>query len=284
VADLLHISLDPSLKKKIRMADRTETWLDEFLELVDGEVRESAGIKVFAPVLPIDHTTQWAYLNHLNEDLAGELEGLAVYDVNILPDLQLYKNLASLPKLSLDLPKTPHGVLRQVALGVDLVLASFVNVISDAGIAFSFTLALVGDTPLDVDGDTGTIKPLGIDMTETAYATSLEPLLAGCACYTCTKHHRAYVNHLLHAKEMLGWNLLQIHNHHVLSVFFSSIRTAIENGSFEAVREAFGKAWDVDFPQGMGERPRARGYHFKSEVSQEKYNRPAWRDLEGRQA
>ncbi|KAI6782893.1 Queuine tRNA-ribosyltransferase-like protein [Emericellopsis cladophorae] len=278
LADLLHISLNPSLKKKVRMADRTESWMDEFLELVNADVRESAGIKVFAPILPIDHATQWAYINHLNEDLSGDLAGLAIYDVNILPDLQLYKNLTSLPKLSLDLPKTPHDVLRQVALGVDLVLASFVNVISDAGIAFSFTLPTDGDIP--TDGDAGAIRPLGVDMSETAHATSLEPLLADCVCYTCTKHHRAYVNHLLHAKEMLGWNLLQIHNHHVLSVFFSSIRTAMGRGTFEAAREAFGRAWDVDFPQGMGERPRARGYHFKSEVSQEKYNKPVWKGLE----
>ena len=63
------------------------------------------------------------------------------------------------------------------------------------------------------------LEPLGLDLWSPTYATDLSPLREGCECYACGSHHRAYVRHLLDAKEMLGWVLLQIHNHHTLDVF-----------------------------------------------------------------
>ena len=38
---------------------------------------------------------------------------------------------------------------------------------------------------------------------------------------------------------MLAWTLLQIHNFHVLSLFFSAVRHSIRNGTFDADRQAF---------------------------------------------
>ena len=38
---------------------------------------------------------------------------------------------------------------------------------------------------------------------------------------------------------MLAWTLLQIHNFHILSTFFSSVRHSIRNGTFDNDRQAF---------------------------------------------
>lgn len=249
-------------------------WLGEFFDrMALSKSSDTLGSSVFAPVLPVDHPIQWDYLRHLSEDVVDKLSGLAVYDTNILPDLVNYPSLSPLPKLSMDLPKTPHEILRQISLGIDIFTLMFVNSTSDAGVAMTFSFP-----PSTVDK----VQPLGINMWSPEHNAAVVPLLQGCQCYTCTKHHRAYLCHLLNAKEMLGWNLLQIHNHHVVNEFFAGIREALGKGQavFEDAMKQFAAAYEPLFPAGTGERPRARGYHFKSEAGSEKINRPAWTDLD----
>lgn len=53
------------------------------------------------------------------------------------------------------------------------------------------------------------------------------PLDAACPCYTCTHFTRAYLCHLLHAKEILAFTLLSIHNITELICFTQRIRAAI---------------------------------------------------------
>jgi queuine tRNA-ribosyltransferase len=256
------------------MVERTEVWLDEFFtNLASSKSPDSLESSVFAPVLPVEYPIQWDYLRHLSEDVLDKLSGLAVYDTNILPDLVHYPPLTSLPKLSMDPPKTPHEALRQISLGIDICTVSFVNSTSDAGVAMGFSFP-----PPTVEE----VRPLGVNMWSPEHNKAVVPLSEGCQCYTCSKHHRAYLHHLLNAKEMLGWNLLQIHNHHIVNEFFAGIREALGKGPavFEEGMRKFAAAYDPLFPEGTGERPRARGYHFKSEASSDKINKPAWVDLD----
>lgn len=75
---------------------------------------------------------------------------------------------------------------------------------------------------------------------------------------------------------------MQIHNHAVLASFFASIREALADGTFEEKARQFALRYEPEIPQGLGERPRARGYHFKSEgPGEQKRNRPAWSKFEG---
>ncbi|PHH79005.1 hypothetical protein CDD80_5858 [Ophiocordyceps camponoti-rufipedis] len=275
LGDALHKNTHPSVKKQVRMAERTEDWVDEFIQILGGRQRiDELGMAVFAPVLPVVFPLQSDYLRHLAEDVTEALSGLAIYDISLLPDLFGYPQLSHLAKLSLEAPKTPHEVLRQVALGVDICTIPFVNSISDAGVALTFTFPPPA---------AGKDEPLGTNMWSTEHAASLEPALEGCRCYACTRHHRAYLHHLLSAKEMLGWTLLQIHNHHVMSDFFAGVRRSLDQGvsHFERAREDFTRAYEAELPEGTGERPRARGYHFKSAVGQDKINKASWTDLEG---
>ena len=48
-----------------------------------------------------------------------------------------------------------------------------------------------------------------------------------CTCYTCQNFSRAYLNHLIKSKEMLGYMLLSLHNIHELINFTQRIRQAI---------------------------------------------------------
>ncbi|KAI0024564.1 tRNA-guanine transglycosylase family protein [Xylariomycetidae sp. FL0641] len=252
-------------KRLIRMVDRTEDWLISFLKL------PNPATQVFAPLLPIDYPTQWEYLNRLEQDYSDALGGLAVYDVDILPELEHHAPLLKLPRLSLDYAASPRQVLRQILLGVDVFTLPFLNSTSDAGVAMSFQFP----APTELDE---TPRTLGIDLWQANHQTSLAPLVEGCICYTCTKHHRAYLHHLLNAKEMLGWNLLQIHNHHVMSEFFKGIRDSLNNNpsGFEKECDRFALSYEADIPQGTGTRPRARGYNFKSQGGDTKLNRPVW--------
>ena len=58
------------------------------------------------------------------------------------------------------------------------------------------------------------------------------PLDATCSCYTCTHFSRAYLGHLIRAKELLGYTLLAIHNVTELVQFTRKIREAILEGTF----------------------------------------------------
>ena len=276
VADLPYEVPKPGTKKQLKRSERTEEWVDEFVSIVNVEVMKDDGIHVFAPVLPVDYPIQWAYLKHLSDDLAQDLAGLAIYDVDILQDLTAHHGeLSSLPRLSLDSIESPHEILRQVSRGVDMTLLNFVNNMSDSGVALSFTFP----APSRLDE----VQPLGVDMWTEAGKTSLEPLTPGCRCYACKHHHQAFMAHLLNAKEMLGWNLLQLHNHYVVDNFFAGVRETLLKGSgvFEKAVEDFGRWYEKELPKGTGQRPRARGYHFKSDFAADKRNKPAWGHLNG---
>ncbi len=266
------------------MGDRTLQWLDSLITELETEADISkSSSAVFAPVLPIDFHSQYEYLHHVADELAESISGLAFYSSSLLPDIPATTTLSSLPRLSLDEPASPHHILRQISLGMDLFTIPFVGFATDAGLALHFELpkpALNEESIHAKENGLSRIKPLAIDLSLPENATSVTPLMRNCKCYACTSHHRAYIHHLLSAKEMLGWVLLQIHNHQVLSSFFSAIQQSIKAGTFEADKYSFEGEYESELPEGTGQKPRARGYHFKSEGPGEKRkNKPAWGNL-----
>jgi len=72
-----------------------------------------------------------------------------------------------------------------------------------------------------------------LNLVNAAYATDPNPIDAGCACYTCRHYSRAYLRHLIIAKEMLAATLLSIHNLHTLISLASKIRQAILEDGFD---------------------------------------------------
>lgn len=64
------------------------------------------------------------------------------------------------------------------------------------------------------------------------FRRDLTPIDADCPCYTCQKFTRAYLCHLIHAKELLAYTLLSIHNITELIRFTTTIREAILQDRF----------------------------------------------------
>jgi queuine tRNA-ribosyltransferase len=69
-----------------------------------------------------------------------------------------------------------------------------------------------------------------------SYIEDFRPLDPECSCYTCGNYSRAYVNHLLRAKERLAATLISHHNEHFIMRMVADIRTSILDDSFEALR------------------------------------------------
>lgn len=63
------------------------------------------------------------------------------------------------------------------------------------------------------------------------------PIEEGCQCPTCRHYSRAYIRHLLKAKEMLGLRLLVLHNLYFYNTMMSEIREAIEKNCFSEYKK-----------------------------------------------
>ena len=68
------------------------------------------------------------------------------------------------------------------------------------------------------------------------YKLDDSPIDAGCQCPACRSYSRAYIRHLLKAKEMLGMRLCVLHNLYYYNRLMERIRAALEEGRFESFR------------------------------------------------
>lgn len=251
-------SKPPGNKRRAKMIDRTHAWTQDALEKLYGEsVPEKARSKAafFAPILPVDNTQQSLYLEGLESDHLSDISGLALYQSPALEYVP--ESLSKLPRLLLSESETPHQVLREVSLGADLLTTPFVGVSSDAGILLEFTFP----APAPKDGNPECL-PLGVDMWSSEHTTDTSSLSEGCQCYACKNSNRAYVHHLLNAKEMTAWVLIQIHNFHVMDLFFAGIRASIQRATFEADVYAFNQAYVSSMPESTGQGPRYVPFNY----------------------
>ena len=69
------------------------------------------------------------------------------------------------------------------------------------------------------------------------YELDDRPLDETCDCPTCRKYSRAYIRHLLKAKDMLGLRLMVTHNLYFYNSMMEEIRDAIEKGCFKEYKK-----------------------------------------------
>ena len=69
------------------------------------------------------------------------------------------------------------------------------------------------------------------------YELDDRPLDETCDCPTCRKYSRAYIRHLLKAKEMLGLRLMVTHNLYFYNSMMEELRDAIEKGCFKEYKK-----------------------------------------------
>ncbi len=77
-----------------------------------------------------------------------------------------------------------------------------------------------------------------INLFNAKYELDSRPIEEGCQCPACRTYSRAYIRHLLKAKEMLGMRLCVLHNLYFYNTMMEEIREALDNGNFAAYKKA----------------------------------------------
>jgi queuine tRNA-ribosyltransferase len=156
----------------------------------------------------------------VRDTIALDLPGYAIGGVSVgeAPELinETVKHTA--PLLPKDKPRYLMGVgtyremVRAIASGIDLF---------DCVIPTRF-------------GRHGTALAGGerINIKNARYREDFLPLDSTCPCYTCQNFSRAYLNHMVRSREMLGYILLSLHNITELIRFTQQIRQAILSDRF----------------------------------------------------
>ena len=106
----------------------------------------------------------------------------------------------------------PRGIVEVTARGVDVFDCVLPTRLARTGAAFS------------AEGR--------LNLRNARYARDLRPLDETCDCYTCRTFTRSYLRHLVTQKEMLGAQLLSLHNLRVLLRLTADARDAICDGRF----------------------------------------------------
>lgn len=75
-----------------------------------------------------------------------------------------------------------------------------------------------------------------INLFNAKYELDERPIEEGCGCPACRRYSRAYIRHLLKAKEMLGMRLCVTHNLYFYNKLMSEIRDALDEGRFAAYK------------------------------------------------
>ncbi len=76
-----------------------------------------------------------------------------------------------------------------------------------------------------------------INLFNARYELDARPIEEGCGCPTCRRYSRAYIRHLLKAKEMLGLRLCVMHNLYFYNTMMEEIRDALDAGDFAGYKK-----------------------------------------------
>lgn len=113
----------------------------------------------------------------------------------------------------------PHQIVEMVARGVDMFDCVLPTRLARNGTAFVTR---------------GLLNLVNAEFTEDP-----NPIEKECNCYACQNFSRAYIRHLLKAKEILGLRLVSLHNLHFYGELMRQIRKAIREERFDAFRKNF---------------------------------------------
>ncbi len=115
---------------------------------------------------------------------------------------------------------TPRQIVEDVARGIDMFDCVLPTRLGRHGGAF------IGK------GETLSVKA-------GKYAKDFSPIDPECSCYACRNFTRAYIRHLMNVGEILGMQLLSIHNLHYYLNLVKQIRDALDAGTFAEFRDSW---------------------------------------------
>lgn len=154
-----------------------------------------------------------------------ELPGYAIGGVAVGEDRSLIEKMVKFtaPLLPRNKPRylmgvgTPWDILHAVYCGIDMFDCVLPTRLARHGAAFT---------------SNGRIS-----LRNARFREDFTALESACQCYTCTRHTKAYLHHLVHVKEMSAATLLSIHNIHHLIQESTACRQAILDGKFQTYFE-----------------------------------------------
>lgn len=76
-----------------------------------------------------------------------------------------------------------------------------------------------------------------INLFNAKYELDDRPIEEGCGCPACSRFSRAYIRHLLKAREMLGMRLCVLHNLYFYNTMMEEIRNALDEGKFSEYKK-----------------------------------------------
>jgi len=76
-----------------------------------------------------------------------------------------------------------------------------------------------------------------LNLLNAKYELDQNPIEEGCKCPACRRYSRAYIRHLLKAKEMLGMRLCVLHNLYFYNHLMEDIRLALDEGRFKEFKK-----------------------------------------------
>ena len=86
-----------------------------------------------------------------------------------------------------------------------------------------------------------------LNLNNVRYQRDDSPLDPNCTCPTCARHSRAYLRHLLKAKETLGSRLCILHNLHFYNNLMKQTRHAIQTNNFTSFKKQQLENWQQNF-------------------------------------
>jgi len=119
---------------------------------------------------------------------------------------------------------TPEDLINGIARGVDIFDCVLPTRLARHHAAFSSTGRL--------------------NLMNATFKRDPRPIDESCDCYTCRTFTRAYIRHLINARELLAGTLISIHNLHALIRLVKDIRGYIAEGSFASRMPGLLELWN----------------------------------------
>lgn len=203
---------------------RTTRWLYRCKEELERLSRLSGTLNPQQMLFGINQGSTYEDLRirHMRDIALLDLDGYAIGGLAVGETAdEMYRIIEAVePHMPKDKPRylmgvgTPVNILEAVSRGVDLFDCVMPSRNARHGTMFTW-------------------EGIRIILNE-KYRKDPAPIDEQCGCPTCRSFSRAYLRHLLKAREILAYRLLVAHNLYFYNTLLERIREALENGSFPA--------------------------------------------------
>ncbi|KEG12941.1 putative queuine tRNA-ribosyltransferase [Trypanosoma grayi] len=159
-------------------------------------IQDQSGCKLMKPLCTVDQgdneDAEYVFMDEL-----GQNETLQQYSSCVKE--------AAAKRTVMSTAASVAGVLMCLKAGVTFIECALPWMLAEKGICLTFDM-------VPASAETPSHHESQIDLNDYDFAVDIQPLAKECSCYTCTRHTRAYIHHLLTVQEMNSKILLAIHN------------------------------------------------------------------------